>query len=204
VARLEANNTINLSWNYTNKSDSEFDKAKKFVVYRFQNNEPVVGNNSRNIRIVLPYLSNNQTISFADSEIQAGVNYKYVVTALDRLSNESSPSAVVSPTVLTTIQEKPMVIVNKPTEKTDDTFQVFPNPFNKQMSIRYKLEKSSSVSLYVYDEQGARVGVLVNEEQKREGTHSVVFNGEFLSDGVYFARLNAGDGIKTMKIVLAR
>ncbi len=204
TAQLATDNKINLSWSYTNKSDSELDKAKKFVVYRFENNEPVVGNNSQKIRAILPYLSNNQTVTFTDTEAQAGVNYKYVVTALDRLSNESSPSAVVSPTVLTSVQDKHMVVANKPAEKPDDSFQVFPNPFNQQMSIRYKLQKSGNVSLFVYDQQGARVGVLINEEQKPEGTHSVVFNGEFLSDGVYFARLNTGDGIKTAKIVLTR
>jgi predicted Fe-Mo cluster-binding NifX family protein len=205
MAQLQSNNKINLSWSYTNISDSEFDRAKKFIVYRFENGEAVVGNNSQKIRAVLPHLSNSQTVTFIDSEAQAGVNYKYVVTALDRLSNESGPSAAVSPTVLTAIlpKETTQTAAVKP-ESIDNNFQVFPNPFNKQMSIRYKLAKNSNVSLCVYDQQGTRVGVLVNDEQKPEGTYSVVFNGEFLSDGVYFARLSTGNDIKTAKIVLAR
>jgi uncharacterized lipoprotein YddW (UPF0748 family) len=208
TAQLANDNKINLSWSYINKSDSELDKAKNFVVYRFENNEPVVGGNSRNIKAVLPYLSNSQTITFIDSETQAGINYKYVVTALDRLSNESSPSAAASPTILTSVEEKQAIIIAKkveqPSEKIDTDFQIFPNPFNEQMSIRYILQKNSNVSLYVYDERGARVGVLIDDEKKSEGTHSVIFNGEFLSEGTYFARLNAGNGIKTAKIVLAR
>ncbi len=203
MAQLQPDSKVKLSWNYFNKSDSEFDKAKKFVVYRFDNNEPVVGNNSRNIKAVLPYLSDRPTMSFIDLEAQAGVNYQYVVTALDRLSNESSPSAAASTTILTAAKES-SVATNKTIDNADNSFQVFPNPFNQQVSIRYKLQKGSTVSLFVYDTQGAKVGALVNDEQKPEGTHSVVFNGEFLSDGVYYARLNTGSGIKTLKIVLAR
>ena len=204
TAQLQADSKIKLSWSYSNKSDSEFDKAKKFVVYRFDNNEPVVGGNSRNIKAILPYLSDSQMITFTDGEAQAGVSYRYVVTALDRLSNESGPSAVASTTILTAIQEKPATIIDRPLEKIDNNFQVFPNPFNQQVSIRYKLQKQSNVSLYVYDVQGSRVGALVNDEQKSEGTYSVVFDGDFLSDGVYFVRLNIGEGIKTAKIILAR
>ena len=63
----------------------EMDRAARYVVYRFQKAEPVdIGNPSRIIAITsntylpLPYL-NGQT------------EYVYVVTALDRLQNESRP-----------------------------------------------------------------------------------------------------------------
>lgn len=61
----------------------------KYVVYRFANNEPV--NLERNDRIV----SIQQEMEFADNDARHNKAVTYVVTALDRLWNESKPSNAV-------------------------------------------------------------------------------------------------------------
>ncbi len=92
-----------------------------------------------------------------------------------------------------------------PKETTPDEFlQIFPNPFNQQISIRYRLPEEAEVSLYVYDAKGTRVGALVVNKSQEPGNYSVNFNGQFLSEGVYYARLMAGEIQKTAKMVLKR
>lgn len=90
------------------------------------------------------------------------------------------------------------------TADAEDLLQIFPNPFNQQISIRYRLPMAAEVSLYVYDSRGTRVGALVVNKLQEAGNYSVVFNGQFLTEGTYYARLMAGDIQKTTKMVLKR
>jgi uncharacterized lipoprotein YddW (UPF0748 family) len=116
----------------------------------------------------------------------------------------------------TTVQphfEEPMEAVAASEEKAEETveepesdelLQVFPNPFNQQISIRYRITAAADVSLYVYDSRGTRVGALVVNKPQEVGNYSVNFNGQFLSEGTYYARLMAGEIQKTAKMVLKR
>jgi spore germination protein YaaH len=67
-------------------------------------------------------------------------------------------------------------------------YQNFPNPFNPSTTLEYSLPQSGFVSLKVFDLIGREVAVLVNEE-KRAGTHRVVFRAASLSTGTYFGVL---------------
>lgn len=106
--------------------------------------------------------------------------------------------------------EDPMEAVVTSEEETveepesDELLQVFPNPFNQQISIRYRLTEAAEVSLYVYDSRGTRVGALVVNKPQEIGSYSANFNGQFLSEGTYYARLMAGEVQKTAKMVLKR
>lgn len=123
---------------------------------------------------------------------------------------------LVSQSQPTTIQphfEEPMEAVVASEEKAEETveepepdelLQVFPNPFNQQIAIRYRLTAAANVSLYVYDSRGTRVGALVVNKPQEAGNYSVNFNGQFLSEGTYYARLMAGEIQKTAKMVLKR
>lgn len=99
-------------------------------------------------------------------------------------------------------EEKQEETVEEP--ESDELLQVFPNPFNQQISIRYRLLTAAEVSLYVYDSRGTRVGALVVNKSQEVGNYSVNFNGQFLSEGTYYARLMAGEVQKTAKMVLKR
>ena len=117
------------------------------------------------------------------------------------------------PTAIQPHFEEPMEAVAASEEKVEETIeepesdeilQVFPNPFNQQISIRYRLTAAADVSLYVYDSRGTRVGALVVNKPQEVGNYSVNFNGQFLSEGTYYARLMAGEIQKTAKMVLKR
>jgi len=95
------------------------------------------------------------------------------------------------------------VSVDNTIEIIDDynIFQNFPNPFNPSTKIKYSVPKSSSVVIKVFDVLGNET--LVNEE-KPTGTYELNWYPERLPSGVYFYRLQAGDYIKTKKMVLMK
>ena len=74
---------------------------------------------------------------------------------------------------------------------TTDTYKLhqnFPNPFNPSSVIRFQLPVVSNVVLKVYDAMGREIQTLVNENLNA-GTYSVEFNGEGLSSGIYFYKI---------------
>ncbi|MDO9258151.1 MAG: YCF48-related protein [Bacteroidales bacterium] len=81
--------------------------------------------------------------------------------------------------------------------------QNYPNPFFLSTTIQYQLPRSSFVKLTVYNIFGQQVAKLVNEQQQA-GKHEVELNGSQLTNGTYFYRLQAGEYVKTKKIVVKK
>jgi hypothetical protein len=79
--------------------------------------------------------------------------------------------------------------------------QNYPNPFNPSTTIRYGLPSRAHVTLSVSNMLGQEVALLV-EETEEAGYHEVKFNVPELASGVYFYRLQAGEFVKTRKLVL--
>lgn len=87
-------------------------------------------------------------------------------------------------------------------------YQNYPNPFNPSTTIRYTIpldagSETQEVSLKVYDVLGNEIATLVNDE-KESGNHAVEFNASYLSSGVYFYQLKAGDFVQTHKMLLTK
>jgi hypothetical protein len=81
--------------------------------------------------------------------------------------------------------------------------QNYPNPFNPSTTISYSIPKDGNVKITVYNTLGKEVGVLVDEFQK-SGAHSVRFSNPNLASGVYFYRVEAGDNVKTLRMLLLK
>ncbi len=81
--------------------------------------------------------------------------------------------------------------------------QNFPNPFNPSTVIKYQVPANVHVSLKIFDTIGNEVVTLVDEE-KAAGVYSVNFNGEQLSSGVYFYKMQAGGFLKMNKLILMK
>jgi hypothetical protein len=79
--------------------------------------------------------------------------------------------------------------------------QNYPNPFNPTTTIRYALPHRSQVVLGVYNTLGQHVATLVDGSQE-PGYHDVRFDGNGLSSGMYFYRLQAGSFVQTRKLLL--
>ena len=85
---------------------------------------------------------------------------------------------------------------------------VAPNPFNPRTTISYSLPKSGRVTLAIYDVRGARIATLVDADLSA-GEQSVEWaglgdGGTPISSGVYFARLQTSEGVRTLKVTLTK
>jgi len=81
--------------------------------------------------------------------------------------------------------------------------QNYPNPFNPATTISFSLPSRSFVLLKVFDALGREVDVLLSEELSA-GTYSQQWTPKGLSTGVYLYRLQAGNFVKTNKLILLR
>jgi len=79
----------------------------------------------------------------------------------------------------------------------------YPNPFNPETTISFALPHSGKIVLSVFDVTGKQAAVLASGKYSA-GNHSVIFDGNDLSSGVYFVRLNAGNRNFTKKCLLLK
>lgn len=80
-------------------------------------------------------------------------------------------------------------------------YQNMPNPFNNQTAIRFVIPQTEKVTIEVYDYTGKQVRIIANETFV-SGEHTVEFNQQELSSGIYFYRMRAGDFVQTKKMVI--
>ncbi|MCC5927297.1 MAG: T9SS type A sorting domain-containing protein [Bacteroidetes bacterium] len=85
-----------------------------------------------------------------------------------------------------------------------ELFQNYPNPFNPVTTLEFQLPEATFVTLTVYNALGQRVAVMANNELMSAGRHSLRFNGQNLSSGVYFYRLDTGKQMLQRKMILIK
>ncbi|MBT7617850.1 MAG: T9SS type A sorting domain-containing protein [Calditrichaeota bacterium] len=102
----------------------------------------------------------------------------------------------------------PNSISTKEENDVPSNFQIssiYPNPFNSSTTISYKLPIQSHTTIGIYNTQGQLIDVLI-EELMSAGQHSVVWDAEGVSAGVYLVRiLETGGGMKEIqKVILVK
>ena len=80
-------------------------------------------------------------------------------------------------------------------------YPAYPNPFNPKTTIRFDLPSAGQVELKVYDVTGREVAALGTGHWAL-GQHSVVWNAEEMSSGMYFVRLAVDDRESMVKKVV--
>lgn len=130
---------------------------------------------------------------FVDPDVEAGKRYFYILedVNLKGEKNQHGPIAVV---------------VSGP--ETFELSQNFPNPFNPETKIRFKLPKQAHVVIKIYNILGREVRTLV-DEKKEPGFYEVVWDatdnlGRRVSSGVYYYRISAGEFKATKKMLLLK
>ena len=185
------NTGLELKWTKPTTGTSELEKIRGYVVYRFANNEAVDINKVGAIRAIIY----KDTTAFFDSQsTPQATKYTYVITAFDRLQNESGPSNTSTAILVTGIEEE-----NFLTELSQNT----PNPFSDFTTINYRLAKSSNVLVTIKDLFGQDKIILVNERQLA-GNQSVEFRNQILNSGIYIYVLETDDGIMSRKMLVVR
>lgn len=81
--------------------------------------------------------------------------------------------------------------------------QNYPNPFNPTTNIQFSISKPEFVKLNVYDLTGKLVSSLINENLNA-GNYEAKFNGENLSSGVYYYKLESASFTETKKMMLVK
>jgi hypothetical protein len=81
--------------------------------------------------------------------------------------------------------------------------QNFPNPFNPETNVEFRIVNCELVKLSVYDVLGREVAVLVDEE-KPAGAYTATWDASGMPSGIYFYRLTAGEFTQTRKMMLMK
>lgn len=81
--------------------------------------------------------------------------------------------------------------------------QNYPNPFNPVTSITYNLSADIDVNLSIYNILGHKVATLVDQKQSA-GEHTVKWNAQNVSSGIYIYTLRAGSFEQSSKMLLMR
>jgi hypothetical protein len=89
--------------------------------------------------------------------------------------------------------------------------RAYPNPFNPVTTLSFGIPVNSEVMLKIYNIQGREVSTLIDGNIEA-GYHSVVWNADSFSSGIYFVKMIAHsetDGVsiqylKTQKLMLVK
>lgn len=164
---------------------------------------------------------------FVDSVLQVGFNKRDALLSLGLGGKDSSPGHRVkvegwmpaqecgfygfTSIKVRGLKESPfdrMATTNHGTPHGFELFQNHPNPFNPETEISYNLPNDAYVNLTILNILGQKVKTLVDEFQ--QAGHKTAHwdgkddEGNKVSSGIYFYRIQAGDYSQTKKMVLTK
>ncbi|MDR9415812.1 MAG: CHRD domain-containing protein [Gracilimonas sp.] len=102
--------------------------------------------------------------------------------------------------------ERGMVTSSEEPNSTPTQFgleQNYPNPFNPTTNITFTLNEGSEATLKVYNLLGQEVATIV-DNRFSAGQHTVNFDANALSSGIYIYRLEAGNQTMTKRMTLIK
>jgi len=82
-------------------------------------------------------------------------------------------------------------------------YQNYPNPFNPTTKIKFDIPKLSDVKIIVFDAVGREIKN-ITQNNLTPGSYEYEFNGENLSSGIYYFKLQTNDFSKSVKMVLLK
>ena len=82
-------------------------------------------------------------------------------------------------------------------------YQNYPNPFNSITTIKYDVEKATTIKIVVYNILGCKIETLVNEVQPKD-KYEVKWNASQYSSGIYFLKIIHGDYSDTKKMLMIK
>lgn len=115
-----------------------------------------------------------------------------------------SPTPMITPNDISVSVDDPS---ETPSEFTLE--QNYPNPFNPTTNISFTLTKAADVKLTVYNLLGQKVAVLLDNQLRTAGKHTVQWDGRdevgtLVSSGMYIYRLEAEDFTHSRKMLFLK
>jgi len=177
-------NAITLNWTKPASVSNELDNVKRFAIYRSTTSTVDISNANNLLAITW-----NDTTAYTDLTAMQGSNYYYVVTALDRLQNEStiSNTASVVTTSVSTIsgQEK--------------MYKIYPTIITKGAKINTKrISSLSDKSTYIiFDATGKLM-----QQGKIDNLNTTIQLNSGINKGTYFIKLISSTGLSQQQPIL--
>ncbi len=81
--------------------------------------------------------------------------------------------------------------------------QNYPNPFNPSTQIKYSLKNDGFVTIKIYNLLGKEIATLINGYET-SGEHTINFNAQNLTSGIYFYSINSNEFNATKKMILLK
>ena len=82
--------------------------------------------------------------------------------------------------------------------------QNYPNPFNPSTTIEFSINKSSNISLSIYDITGRLVTNVINSANFASGNYKITFDASKLASGTYIYTLKNGEQQLSKKMTLIK
>ncbi len=126
----------------------------------------------------------------------------------DQLLIDPATPGEVDPSARELSELDPMAQVNgRPQQPADFALAAFPNPFNSQVTIQYRLPEVQSIRLEICNLLGRPVCLLAEGPQSA-GRHTVQWDGRSnglpAASGIYIIRMQSPSGHQDDRIILAR
>lgn len=94
-------------------------------------------------------------------------------------------------------------IEDKNNPALNNELSIYPNPFNKNANLNFKIKKAYHVKIKIYSADGSLTKVLINKYYN-VGEYDFNINSEGLEEGVYFVRLETDTEINNCKIIIMK
>ena len=133
----------------------------------------------------------------------------HLATLRDSLTSATGVYVPGSPTPLITPSTGVSVDDFLDTPRDFTLEQNYPNPFNPATNITFTLTQATDVKLAVYNLLGQRVAVLIDDQTRTAGKHTVQWDGRddvgnLVSSGMYIYRLEADNFTQSRKMVFLK
>jgi hypothetical protein len=79
----------------------------------------------------------------------------------------------------------------------------YPNPFNPSTTITFSIDKSSHITLDIFNSLGQKIARLINEPLL-PGFHKTIWNAAGFPSGIYICALTAGNKVFYQKLILLK
>ncbi len=185
-------NTIVLNWQTASETDN-----LGFTLERAAGNsgwQPIASYRTHPALKGQGNTSTTTTYSFTDNTVTTGTEYRY------RLGDVNVAGVVT--------MHSPITVITTALPQTTEMFNAYPNPFNPETTINYKLHKDSQVTIIVYDLLGRKVKTLIDEQQSA-GSYQALWNGTDeggakAASGAYLVRMQTAEVTQTQKVLLVK
>jgi uncharacterized delta-60 repeat protein len=132
------------------------------------------------------------------TQLQPGKNYWWRVKAFNPAGWSDFSEVRTFSTTLSGIYDEKQA----PTEFS--LHQNYPNPFNPSTKIIFTLQSSGNAVLKIYDSLGEEIATLFDGYAEAGRYNEVEFKADNFVSGIYIARLQSDENVKTIKMLLLK